>query len=80
MGCTAVDPANPVDECQNVGEPCPNANAGEFCCNDTCRKYCTAKQAPTARIKAAEFTETTTTQTPLTLDLQWDEVPDGSRN
>ncbi|KAL9188990.1 hypothetical protein ACHAXT_011480 [Thalassiosira profunda] len=58
--CTAVDPSNPVDECQDVGEPCPNANAGEFCCRDTCRKYCTAKQAPSS-IKRSSVTETTST-------------------
>lgn len=52
MGCTAVDPANPIDECAVVGEPCPNGNNGEFCCKDGCpRNYCTAKQAPAKIIK-----------------------------
>jgi hypothetical protein len=45
--CTAPDPADPQDECQVVGEPCPDATQGEYCCLDACpRKYCTAKQAP----------------------------------
>ena len=52
VGCTAVDPANPIDECTAVGEPCPNGNNGEFCCKDGCpRNYCTAKQAPAKIIK-----------------------------
>lgn len=47
VGCTAVDPTNPVDECSVVGEPCTSGNEGEFCCTDGCpRNYCTAKQAP----------------------------------
>lgn len=48
VGCTAPDPSDPVNECPVVGEPCPDGNAGEFCCLDDCpRRYCTAKQAPT---------------------------------
>jgi len=48
VGCTAVDPANPIDECDVIGEPCVDGNEGEFCCLDNCpRNYCTAKQAPT---------------------------------
>ena len=46
MGCTAPDPQNFEDECPTIGEPCPQGNAGEFCCRDACpRNYCTAKQA-----------------------------------
>lgn len=45
--CTAPDPLNPVDECELIGEPCPDGNEGEFCCLDGCpRKYCTAKVMP----------------------------------
>lgn len=52
VGCTAVDPANPIDECAAEGEPCPNGNNGEFCCKDGCpRNYCTAKQAPAKIMK-----------------------------
>jgi len=48
VGCTAVDPSNPIDECDIIGEPCVDGNEGEFCCIDTCpRNYCTAKQAIT---------------------------------
>jgi len=48
VGCTAVDPTNPIDECEVIGEPCVDGNEGEFCCIDACpRNYCTAKQAPT---------------------------------
>lgn len=47
VGCTAVDPQNPKDECPTVGEPCPDSTDGEFCCRDACsRNYCTARQAP----------------------------------
>ncbi|EJK75883.1 hypothetical protein THAOC_02386 [Thalassiosira oceanica] len=43
VGCTAVDPGNPVDECSEEGEPCDNGNAGEFqeyCCLDACPRLC----------------------------------------
>ncbi len=59
VGCTAVDPSNPEDECTNVGEPCPNGIDGEYCCVDACpRNYCTAKQAPmmtTAQVSDVEM-------------------------
>lgn len=35
-----------MDECPTVGEPCLDGNPGEYCCLDSCRKYCTAKEAP----------------------------------
>lgn len=54
VGCTAVDPTNFENECPTVGEPCPNALFGEFCCLDGCpRNYCTAKQAPMSTIEEA---------------------------
>ena len=50
MGCTAPDPQDFEDECPTIGEPCPQGNAGEFCCRDACpRNYCTAKQAPAVK-------------------------------
>mmetsp|Transcript_26342 Transcript_26342/g.48450 ORF Transcript_26342/g.48450 Transcript_26342/m.48450 type:complete len:331 (-) Transcript_26342:257-1249(-) len=56
VGCTAVDPTNFEDECPTVGEPCPNAVFGEFCCLDGCpRNYCTAKQAPSSTNEAAKI-------------------------
>ena len=59
VGCTAVDPTNPEDECTTVGEPCPNGQDGEYCCLDGCpRNYCTAKQAPmmtTAQLSEVEI-------------------------
>jgi len=54
VGCTAVDPQNPTDECDVVGEPCVDGNPGEFCCLDECpRKYCTAKQAASSVRKSS---------------------------
>ncbi|EED87556.1 predicted protein [Thalassiosira pseudonana CCMP1335] len=45
IGCTAIDPSDPQDECDVVGEPCLDGNPGEFCCRDACpRNYCTAKE------------------------------------
>jgi hypothetical protein len=59
VGCTAVDPTNPEDECTTVGEPCLNGQDGEYCCLDGCpRNYCTAKQAPmmtTAQLSEVEM-------------------------
>ena len=50
VGCTAPDPQDFEDECPTIGEPCPQGNAGEFCCRDACpRNYCTAKQAPAVK-------------------------------
>ena len=46
VGCTAEDPANPVDECDDVGQTCPNSQTNEYCCLDDCpRNYCTSKPA-----------------------------------
>ncbi|KAL7538366.1 hypothetical protein ACHAWF_006060 [Thalassiosira exigua] len=45
--CTAPDPSDFQDECSTVGQPCDNANVGEYCCRDGCpRNYCTAKVLP----------------------------------
>lgn len=47
VGCTDIDPANPVDECDKLEQECVSGNPGEFCCRDACpRNYCTTKQAP----------------------------------
>ncbi|KAL7530351.1 hypothetical protein ACHAXR_004296 [Thalassiosira sp. AJA248-18] len=64
VGCTAVDPSDPQDECPTVGEPCAGDN-GEFCCRDACpRNYCTAKQATSSLTQAKmEVTETETSST-----------------
>eukprot|EP00581_Thalassiosira_minuscula_P012318 CAMPEP_0183719330 /NCGR_PEP_ID=MMETSP0737-20130205/12322_1 /TAXON_ID=385413 /ORGANISM="Thalassiosira miniscula, Strain CCMP1093" /LENGTH=959 /DNA_ID=CAMNT_0025949047 /DNA_START=197 /DNA_END=3076 /DNA_ORIENTATION=- len=44
VGCTAIDPMDPQDECDNVGEPCDSDMDGQFCCRDSCaRNYCTSK-------------------------------------
>lgn len=57
VGCTAVDPENPVDECPTVGEPCPDSTDGEFCCLDDCpRNYCTAKQGGPVTSSTEEVT------------------------
>lgn len=68
--CTAVDPANPVDECDVVGEPCQTDNPGEFCCEDTCRLYCTAKQAPPSMKKAQVEMLTSSTQAAFIAPMQ----------
>lgn len=65
VGCTAVDPADPQDECPTVGEPCPDSTGGEYCCLDACpRNYCTAKQA---KMLLNELN--------LTITLPMDEIP-----
>lgn len=57
VGCTAVDPENPVDECPTVGEPCPDSADGEFCCLDDCpRNYCTAKEGGPVTSSTEEVT------------------------
>mmetsp|Transcript_33796 Transcript_33796/g.81690 ORF Transcript_33796/g.81690 Transcript_33796/m.81690 type:complete len:285 (+) Transcript_33796:143-997(+) len=54
VGCTAEDITNPVDECDVVGELCPNSDI-EYCCLDDCpRKYCTAKPAIVAQMEFEE--------------------------
>ncbi|KAL7529595.1 hypothetical protein ACHAWF_003039 [Thalassiosira exigua] len=78
VGCTAVDPNNFADECDAVGEPCPNANAGEFCCLDGCpRNYCTAKQKPmslAATVPLATASANITDLLPLNTDEMSREV------
>ena len=67
MGCTAPDPADFEDECPTVGQPCPQGNAGEFCCRDACpRNYCTAKQAPA--VKKSGFLSDLLTELELPMD------------
>jgi len=66
VGCTAVDPSDPVEECPIVGEPCPDSTGGEFCCLDACpRNYCTAKQSPSSVVGEVKFF----------VPLQFDEIP-----
>lgn len=40
VGCTAVDPYNPMDECSKVGQSC-DGEPEKVCCRDACpRNYC----------------------------------------
>lgn len=76
VDCTAVDPANPINECPVVGEPCPSGNAGEFCCLDACpRRYCTAKQGVSSLQQAQVVTtKTSTTAVPFEVPIDWLEI------
>lgn len=41
VGCTAVDPYNPMDECSKIGQTC-DGEPEKVCCRDACpRNYCT---------------------------------------
>lgn len=63
VGCTSTDPSNPVDECDAEGAPC-DAIPGAFCCRDTCRLYCTEKEAPAESVRRRLGTEATTPPEP----------------
>ena len=82
VGCTAVDPSNPVDECPELGEPCADRE-GEFCCADDCpRNYCTAKQDPMSVDLRSNTggTQTVTQPTTFVLDLQTEEIHSALNN